>query len=69
MMVRIIDVFLIALLVYVILGLLFAVFFYVKGAARIDEGTQDTPWHFKVIIFPGVVLFWSVLLVKFLKST
>ncbi len=68
-MLFLIDAILILSLVYVILGLLFSVYFYIKGAARIDEGTQGTPWHFKLIIFPGVVLFWSVLLVKSLKSS
>ncbi|MDW3191358.1 MAG: hypothetical protein R8G66_03310 [Cytophagales bacterium] len=68
-MALLIDILLISALVYVILGLLFSVYFYMKGAAKIDEGTQDTPWHFKLIIFPGVVLFWSVLLAKSLKSS
>lgn len=68
-MVAVIDTLLILALVYVVMGLLFSVYFYTKGAARIDEGTEGTPWHFKLIIFPGVVLFWSVLLVKSLKSS
>ena len=68
-MVLIIDLLLIAALAYLILGLVYAVYFYTKGAARIDEGTQGTPWHFKLIIFPGVVLFWAVLLTKSLKSS
>ena len=68
-MVIFIDVVLVLALVYVVLGLLFSIYFYAKGAARVDEGTQGTPWHFKLIIFPGVVLFWSVLFVKSLKSS
>lgn len=68
-MIVFIDAFLFMALTYVVLGLLFSVYFYTKGAARIDEGTKDTPWHFKLIIFPGVVLFWFVLLVKSLKSS
>lgn len=68
-MVIFIDVVLALALVYVVLGLLFSIYFYAKGAARVDEGTQGTPWHFKLIIFPGVVLFWSVLFVKSFKSS
>ncbi len=68
-MVAVIDTLLIVALVYVVLGLLFSVYFYTRGAAKIDQGTQGTPWHFKMIIFPGVVLFWSVLFVKSLKPS
>ncbi len=53
--------------VYLVAGLLFAVFFYLKAAATLDAGTEGTPWHFKLIIFPGVVLFWLPLLIKYLK--
>lgn len=60
----VIDILLFSVLIYLILGLIYSVYFYVSGAAKVDEGTQGTPWHFKLIIFPGVVLFWSVLLLK-----
>lgn len=63
-----VDIFLGALAFYLLLGLIFSVYFYLKGAAQIDKGTQQTPWHFKVIIFPGIVLFWSLLLAKQLKN-
>lgn len=62
------DVFLIVLAIYLIFGVVFSFYFYLKGASKIDEGTAGTPWHFKLIIFPGVVLFWSVLLTKALKK-
>lgn len=68
-MILVIDTILLLALIYVILGLVFSVYFYIKGAASIDEGTSNTPWHFKLIIFPGVVMFWSVLFVKSLKSS
>lgn len=53
---------------YLVAGLLFAVFFYWRAAVKIDPGTSGTPWHFKLIIFPGVVLFWLPLLIKYIKS-
>ena len=67
-MIIIIDIFLVSLSIYLIAGLLFSVFFYTKGAKKIDEGTIGTPWHFKLIIFPGVVLLWPALLNKLIKS-
>ena len=65
----VVDIFLGALALYLLLGLLFSVYFYAKGGAQIDEGLKGTPWHFKLIIFPGVVLFWSVLLRKRMKKS
>jgi len=67
-MVLIVDLILILALLYIIGGLLFSIFFYSKGAALLDEGTIGTPWHFKAIIFPGVVLFWSILMIKIFRS-
>lgn len=68
MMVAIINIFLVALGLYLVLGLFFSIYFYLKGASKIDEGTQGTPWHFKLIIFPGVVLLWAVLMAKLLRK-
>ena len=69
MITLIVDILLGSMVCYLLLGLLFSVYFYIAGASRLDEGTNGTPWHFKLIIFPGVVLFWSVLFVKSLKSS
>lgn len=67
-MAQLIDILLLVGLIYILLGILFSVYFYATGARKIDEGTAGTPWHFKLIIFPGVILFWSVLLTKTLRS-
>ncbi len=64
-----INIFLLALQFYLILGLVFSLFFYLKAGRAIDEGMEGTPWHFKLIIFPGVVFFWVVLLTKYLKKS
>ncbi len=67
-MILVIDIFLFAMLAYVALGVVFSGYFYLGGAKRIDEGTQGTPWHFKAIIYPGVVLFWLPLFVKIFRK-
>ena len=69
MITTLVDAFLWSMIVYLILGFAFSIFFYLKGGALIDEGTKGTPWHFKLIIFPGVVLFWCVLFIKILKKS
>ncbi|MEO9484890.1 MAG: hypothetical protein ABJG47_15630 [Ekhidna sp.] len=61
-----VDILLGVMTMYLIAGVLFSIYFYVKGASKIDEGTDGTPWHFKLIIFPGVVLLWPALFIKLL---
>lgn len=68
-MIYAIDIFLGVLATYLTLGVLFSIYFYVKGSSKIDEGVKGTPWHFKLIIFPGVVLFWTVLMKKLMKRS
>lgn len=68
MIAGIIDIFLGALSIYLMMGLIFSIYFYAKAGSKIDEGTKGTPWHFKLIIFPGVVLLWVALLAKHLKT-
>lgn len=67
-MILLIDTILDLMALYLIAGVLFSIYFYVKGSAQIDEGTKDTPWHFKLIIFPGVVLLWVALLTKLMRK-
>ncbi|WP_421765597.1 hypothetical protein [Ekhidna sp.] len=66
-MIQVIDAFLGILALYLILGLAFSIYFYARGASKIDEGTKGTPWHFKLIILPGVVLLWPSLFIKLFK--
>jgi hypothetical protein len=54
--------------VYLILGIIFSIYFLLKGMIKLDDGTMNSPWHFKLIIWPGVVLFWSVLLFKLMRK-
>ena len=49
---------------YLVFGLLFAVAFVVWGAARIDAVAQDGTRGFRLLLAPGAVLLWPVLLVK-----
>lgn len=68
-MMMIIDLFLGAFALYLVIGLLFSIYFYAKGGVQIDEGVKGTTWHFKLIIFPGVVLFWCVLVKRLMRKS
>lgn len=68
MITLIINIFLGLIGLYLVLGLVFSLYFYAKAGVKIDAGMKGAPWHFKVIIFPGVILFWVVLLKKAMRS-
>jgi hypothetical protein len=46
------------------IGLVFGIWFIIAGAPKLDEGAKGTPWHFRLILLPGSILIWSVLLYK-----
>ena len=58
-----------ALAGYLGIGLLFAVLFVVIGVQRTDPAAQGASWGFRVIIVPGVALFWPVLARRWLSNS
>ena len=52
---------------YLAVGVLFALVFVVALIEKVDPGAVGSPWTFRVIIFPGCVVFWPVLLRKYLQ--
>lgn len=55
-------------LLYVAAGLLFAIPFVTKGVACVDEGAKGASWGFRLIIIPGTVIWWPLLLKKWIRS-
>ena len=49
-------------------GALFALFFVIFGASRIDPGAQGMPLQARLIIFPGVMGLWPLMLTKLLTQ-
>ena len=64
----IIEVILIVVGIYLLLGGLFVIPFLMKGLAKIDERANGSTIGFKIIIIPGVIVFWPVLLSKWMKN-
>jgi len=58
---------LIAVVLYLALGLVFAIAFITRGIAKVDEGTRGATFGFRIIILPGVVILWPILLRKWIK--
>ena len=54
--------------IYVAVGVLFAVYFVVKGAGKVDEVAREGTWGFRVLIFPGVAALWPLLASRLLRG-
>ena len=57
-----------ALGLYVALGLLFAVAFVARGIERLDPGAHGASWGFRLIVLPGTVALWPLLLRRWLTG-
>lgn len=55
-------VFLIGLGVYLACGLVFAIPFALAGVKRIDPHAAHGSWGFRLLIIPGTMAFWPLLL-------
>ena len=53
---------------YLIGGVLFFLPFVIKGVTVIDEGAHGASIGFRLIIIPGVIIFWPVLTRKWIKA-
>ena len=54
------------LAVYGAVGVLFALVFVVAGVNRVDPVARESSWGFRVMIFPGSVALWPLLLKRWL---
>lgn len=54
---------------YLALGLVVALPFVIKGAQRVDPAAREGTWGFRVLIFPGAVALWPLLLKRWLGGT
>ena len=50
---------------YVLVGICFAGFFVWRGVGAIDPAATEGTWGFRVLIFPGSVAFWPLLLSRY----
>jgi hypothetical protein len=55
--------------IYLICGFVFALSFVFKGVQVIDEGAKDSTIGFKIIIIPASMVFWPLLLIKWIKAS
>jgi hypothetical protein len=53
---------------YAALGLLFALVFLVRGLELVDAAAHGTGPGFRLLLIPGVVAFWPLLLQRWCKA-
>jgi hypothetical protein len=58
-----------ALGAYAALGAVFAIAFLARGIERLDPGAHASGWGFRLIVLPGVVAFWPLLLRRWLAGS
>jgi hypothetical protein len=66
--VRLAEVFVGALTAYTAVGLVFAIPFGLFGIHRVDQVAEHSPIGFRLIVTPGVVALWPLLLTRWLKA-
>ncbi len=59
---------LILVIVYLVAGVLFVIPFLVKGLTKVDESAHGGSTGFKLLIIPGVIVFWPVLMNKWVRK-
>jgi len=60
----IVAVFLILLGAYLACGLVFAIPFALVGVKRIDPRAAHGSWGFRLLVIPGTMAFWPLLLLR-----
>ena len=53
---------------YLVIGLLVAIWFAFKQVGHIDHAAEKTPLGFRLLILPGSMLLWPLILIKILKK-
>ncbi len=52
---------------YLLIGFVFGIAFLWKGARVVDPLVKDTSWAFKLLILPGSIALWPILLTKWIR--
>jgi hypothetical protein len=63
------EILLTAAAIYLLSGFLFSIPFVIRGVDRIDENAHGSSIGFRIIIIPGVMIFWPLLFRKWMKAS
>lgn len=54
---------------YLACGAVFGCMCLARGLDRLDSASQGMPWSARALVFPGLVVLWPVILVKWLRRS
>ncbi|MEM7385991.1 MAG: hypothetical protein AAF514_13710 [Verrucomicrobiota bacterium] len=54
---------------YAVIGLIFGLAFVLLGVKRIDPAAEGGTWGFKLLILPGCLVFWPLLLIRWVRKS
>ncbi len=64
----VIDIFLTVLGIYVLAGVLFGLYFIFGGAVRLDPLLRNSKKRVRILLIPGCIAVWPLLLLKLIKT-
>jgi hypothetical protein len=67
MVVNVVEVGLLAAVIYVAIGSVLAVPFLIFGIGRVDHAARGAPVLFRLLVLPGVVALWPLMLRRWLS--
>ena len=54
--------------IYLAIGVLAGVPFVLLGVGRIDPAAKAAPWSFRVLVRPGVIALWPLLMRRWIRA-
>ena len=65
---EIVEIIVMIILGYLGLGFLFSIYFVSVGVSKVDPAAKGSGIGFKLIIIPGVLVFWPMFLIRIAKG-
>ncbi len=59
----------VAALIYLVIGIFFAITFFAIGYRKIDLSATGAPWFLRLLWTPAALAIWPILMVKWLHSS
>ncbi|WP_106793290.1 hypothetical protein [Aquimarina sp. Aq78] len=51
------------------IGFLFGIYFFIKGASQLDELITESKWTVRLLLVPGAIGLWPILLLKIINKS
>jgi hypothetical protein len=67
-MLIVINILLILIAIYFGFGLIFAIYFFLKGAEKIDPLLKDSKWTVRLLLIPGAMVIWVLWVPKLFRK-